>query len=316
MPEAVTYYLVYDLIGFADGDRLGSVVHFFLYDAIKILALIFLVVSFIAFLRTFVKSSSLKEKLSRMPFGVGNLFASLFGAVTPFCSCSSIPLFIGFLKAQVPLGIAFSFLITSPLVNEVAFVIMGNYFGWKLALLYVISGVLLGVIAGLVLGVLKIERHIILDEGEKREMGSVHFESFKKRFFYSLRAGYRTFKKIYPYVLGGVFIGALVHGYVPQEFFTEMIGKYGVLSVPLAVIVGVPVYAGCSTVVPVIFSITAHGIPLGTSLAFMMSIAGLSLPEAIILKRVMSMKLLGLFFGIVALGIVMIGYLFNAISSL
>ena len=151
MLENITYYVVYNLIGFADGDRLGSVVHFFLYDAIKILSLIFLVVSLIAFLRTFVKSSSLKEKLSGMPFGLGNLFASLFGAVTPFCSCSSIPLFIGFLKAQVPPGIAFSFLITSPLVNEVAFVIMGNYFGWKLAILYVVSGVLLGVIAGWIL---------------------------------------------------------------------------------------------------------------------------------------------------------------------
>ena len=306
-------YFVFEILGLPE-EGIGLVIHFFLYDAIKILFLIFLVVSFIAFFRTFVKSSSLKQHLSRLPFGVGNLFASLFGAATPFCSCSSIPLFIGFLKAQVPPGIAFSFLITSPLVNEVAFVIMGNYFGWKLALLYVISGVLLGVIAGLILGTLKIERHIILDANEVKKSNPVNFKSLKKRVLFSFGEGYKTFRKIFPYVLGGVFIGAMVHGYVPQEFFTETIGKYNVLSVPLAVIIGVPVYAGCSTVVPVIFSITAHGIPLGTSLAFMMSIAGLSLPEAIILKRVMSIKLLGLFFGIVALGIVIIGYLFNALT--
>jgi uncharacterized membrane protein YraQ (UPF0718 family) len=252
--------------------------------------------------------------MQKAKYGSGNFVAALFGSVTPFCSCSSIPLFIGFLKARIPLGIAFSFLITSPLVNEVAFVIMGGLFGWHLAFLYAVSGIALGVIGGLFLGSLKLDKEIILDEESDIKKINKMPEGFRKKMNFAIQQGFKTLKKLLPYVLVGIGIGGIIHGFVPQEFFINTIGKYSLLSVPLATFIGIPIYAGCSTVVPVIFSITANGIPLGTSLAFMMSIAGLSLPEAIILKKVMKIKLLAIFFGSVAVGIIMIGYLFNFVN--
>jgi uncharacterized protein len=294
--------------------RSTEVVNFFIYDTIKILLLIFAVVTVINFIRTFFEARMIKEKVGKLPFGLGNLAAAMFGAITPFCSCSSIPLFIGFLESGVSIGIAFSFLITSPLVNEVAFVMMGGLFGWKLAFLYALSGITLGVVSGLILGSLKMEKEIIL-ESRKEESSESHMpKNFHGKTKFALRIGFNTLKKLLPYVIIGVAIGALIHGYVPQEFFTNTIGRYKALSVPIATLIGIPIYAGCSTVVPLIFSITASGIPLGTSLALMMAIAGLSLPEGIILKRVMSMKLLLTFFSLVGIGIMIIGYLFNAIT--
>lgn len=268
-------------------------------------------VTVINFIRTFFESKQIKEKIGKLPLGVGNLAAAAFGAITPFCSCSSIPLFIGFIEARISAGIAFSFLITSPLVNEVAFVIMGGLFGWRLAILYAVTGIMLGVFGGLVIGALKMEKEIILENSEEKRKESYMPKTFHGKLQFALRIAIRTLKKLLPYVLGGVALGAVIHGYVPQEFFVNTVGRYEMLSVPIAVLVGIPIYAGCSTVVPLIFSITASGIPLGTSLAFMMAIAGLSLPEGIILKRVMTIKLLAVFFGLVAIGIIAIGYLFN-----
>lgn len=307
--------LTYDLFGLTAGTKLGSSLNFFIYDTLKIFFLIFAVVSFISFVRTFFSTSKLRNIMEKSRFGLGNLAAATFGAVTPFCSCSSIPIFIGLLKGRVPLGIAFSFLITSPLVNEVAFVLMGGMFGWNLALLYAISGILLGVMAGVILGALKMENNIILNN-DGRELEQEYLpKTFSGKLQFAILEGRKTLWKLFPYVLGGVALGAVIHGYVPSEFFENYIGKYSFLSVPLAVIIGVPIYAGCSTVVPLIFSITANGVPLGTSLAFMMAIAGLSLPEAIILKRVMKFKLLAVFFGIVSVGIMLIGYLFNFVEG-
>jgi len=294
---------------------LATAVNFFIYDSLKITFLIFAVVSGIAFIRTFLSAEKLSGLMAKSRFGIGNIAAALFGAVTPFCSCSSIPIFIGFLKARVPLGIAFSFIITSPLVNEVAFVIMGGLFGWHLALLYAIAGILLGVICGLILGALKLDKEIILNDDGKNVEPKIMPKKFVEKIKFSLNSGLRTTKRMFIYVIFGVAIGAVIHGYVPAEFFAEYIGKYSVLSVPIAVLVGIPIYAGCSTIVPLIFSITANGVPLGTSLAFMMAIAGLSLPEGIILKKVMSFKLLAYFFGLVGIGIMIIGYLFNFLEG-
>jgi len=294
-----------------EGEKLTNAVYFFVYDVMKILVLIFVVVSVIAFVRTFVDAGRLKKTMEKSRFGLGNFAASIFGAVTPFCSCSSIPIFIGFLKARMPLGIAFSFLITSPLVNEVAFVIMGGLFGWKLAAMYALAGILLGVLGGLLIGALGMDKEIILDKVKGRDLHSMVFKKFSNRLKYAASEGWKTFKKLAPYVLGGIAIGAGLHGYVPQEVFMNYVGKFDILAVPVAVLIGVPVYAGCSTVAPIIFSITAGGVPLGTSLALMMSVAGLSLPEAMILKRVMSFKLLGVFFGMVAVGIMLVGWGFN-----
>lgn len=314
MFEYIADLITYSLLGLQEGERLAESVDFFVYDVLKILFLIFFVVSFIAFVRTFFVPGKIRKVMSKMRFGSSHLLAACFGAVTPFCSCSSIPLFIGFIKARVSVGVAFSFLVTSPLVNEVAFVIMGGLFGWKLAVLYAISGILLGVFAGLLLGVFNLEKNLILEDGGKILDQDISFKGFESRVRYAFADGKKTFKKIYLYIIVGVAIGAIIHGYVPEEFFMNYVGKYELLSVPLAVILGVPIYAGCSTVAPVIFSITQNGVPLGTSLAFMMSIAGLSLPEAVMLKRVLSLRLLAVFFGIVAVGIVLIGYLFNFLS--
>jgi uncharacterized protein len=304
-------FITVQLLNLDPESSFGISVHFFIYDVVKIMFLIFAVMTVIGFIRTYLSPEKLRSFMAKSRWGMGHLAASLFGALTPFCNCSSIPLFLGFIKARVPLGIAFSYLITAPLVNEMAFIIMGGFFGWKLAIIYAATGIALGVIIGIILGKLGLEKHLILEENK----GKIHEKAMPKklsaRLHYALRETKVTLKKLWPYVLGGVAVGAGIHGYVPQEFFTNTIGQYELLSVPMAVLVGVPIYAGCSTVVPVIFSITANGVPLGTSLAFMMSIAGLSLPEAIILKRVMSMKLLALYFGVVTVGIIVIGLLFN-----
>jgi uncharacterized protein len=306
--------IVYNLLGLTEEMPQAAVLDFFIYDTIKILVLVFTVVTVIAFIRQFVDPEKTREVMKKARFGSGNLIAALFGAVTPFCSCSSIPLFISFLEARIPMGIAFSFLITSPLVNEVAFVMMGGLFGWKLAIIYAISGILLGVICGMIIGMLKMENQIILETAEEKHYEDQSAKTLKGKMHHALRVGWRTLKNLLPYIIAGVAVGAVIHGFVPHEFFVNTVGKYKALSVPIATLIGVPVYAGCSMIVPVIFSITVSGVPLGTSLAFMMAIAGLSLPEAIILKRVMSLRLLATFFGLVAIGIMIIGYLFNAIT--
>ncbi|MBN2086923.1 permease [Candidatus Peregrinibacteria bacterium] len=314
MFQYIAGIITYNLFNLTNGSKIADTVNYFFYDVFKILFLIFVVVTVIAFLRSFFDPNKFKNNLLKLPFGLGNLGAALFGAVTPFCSCSSIPLFIGFIESRLPLGIAFSFLITSPLVNEVAFVVMGGLFGWKLAFLYAFSGIVLGVAGGLIIGALKMDKEVILEDAEGKRLESKMPKTLEKKMKFALNFGWWTFKKLLPYIIVGVAIGAGIHGYVPQEFFTNTIGKFEVLSVPIATIVGVPIYAGCSTVVPIIFSITANGVPLGTSLAFMMGIAGLSLPEAVMLKRILSFKLLATFFGLVAVGIIMIGYLFNFLA--
>lgn len=315
MFEFIADFVTYDLLGLVPEDKLALTVEFFMYDVLKILALIFLVISFVGFIRTFFAPGKIKKAMSKMRFGSGNILASLFGAVTPFCSCSSIPLFMGFIKARIPMGVAFSFLITSPLVNEVAFVILGSYFGWGLAVLYALSGILLGVLAGLFIGALGMEKELLLEDDNGKVVNTDDvFKGLKMRIKYGVAEGWKTFKKILPYIIVGVGIGALIHGYVPEDFFMNYVGKYEIFAVPIAVVLGVPIYAGCSTVAPLIFTITQSGVPLGTSLAFMMSIAGLSLPEAVMLKRVISLKLLAIFFAIVTVGIIMIGYLFNSLQ--
>jgi len=310
-------WLVFSILNLEAGSKLGSSVNFFIYDTIKIYFLVIAVIAVIAFLRTFLAPNKIKEVLSRQKFGSGNLAAAFFGAITPFCSCSSIPIFIGFLKAGVPLGIAFSFLITSPLVNEIVFVMMGGMFGWKIAALYAAAGIFLGVVAGLVLGKMNLEKELILDSAQN---GGENFESsylpksLEGKIQFSLSESWSTFKKLWLYIMLGVGVGAMIHGYVPADFFKQYLGVASIWAVPIATLIGIPIYAGCSTVVPIVFAMFVQGVPLGTALAFLMAIAGLSLPEAIILKRVLSMKLLAIFFGVVAVGIILIGYLFNFVS--
>ncbi|MDP2642922.1 MAG: permease [Candidatus Peregrinibacteria bacterium] len=318
MIQAFSNFLCYSVFGLNPASKFGETVNYFIYDTVKIYLLIIAVIAVISFIRTFLPPHKIKETLSKQRFGIGNLSASILGAVTPFCSCSSIPIFIGFLKAEVPLGIAFSFIITSPLVNEVVFVLMGSTFGWTIALLYAIAGITLGVIAGLILGKMKLEKEIILkfDDNSGKKLDPEYLpKSFEGKIQYSLSESFSTLKKLWFVIALGVAIGAAIHGYVPADFFKEYLNINSLLAVPLATLAGIPIYAGCSALVPVVFSLTAQGIPLGTALAFMMAIAGLSLPEAIMLKKVMSIKLLAIFFGTVAVGIILIGYLFNFISA-
>jgi len=294
-----------------EGSKFSESLNFFIYDTVKILFLIVVVVFVVSFIKTYFSEEKIKITLAKGKFGIANLVASIFGAVTPFCSCSSIPLFIGFLKAGIPTGVAFSFLITSPLVNEVVFVLMGGTFGWKIAIIYAVTGILLGVIAGLILGKLKLKDQIIINDNNGKREEEYLPKTIKGKLEYSWKEGLKTFKKMFWYVVFGMLAGAIIHGYVPADFFEKMLNGFGFFAVPLAVLIGVPIYAGCSTVVPIIYAVTLNGVPLGTALAFMMSVAGLSLPEALIIKRVLKMKLLLIFFGIVALGIIIIGYLFN-----
>lgn len=314
MFQCISNFIAYTLLNLAEESKLTITLNYFIYSFTKILLLIFVVVFVVAFIRTFLPTSKIKALIEKAPFGVGNLISSIFGSVTPFCSCSSIPLFIGFLKAGIPSGIAFSFLITSPLVNEIAFVLMGELFGWKLAIIYALVGIFMGVVMGLILGALKMDKQIILDRKEK-EIENLP-KGFSDKLNYSYRESKKTFKKLFFYVLGGLALGAIIHGYVPQDFFANYIQKYNYLAVPVAALVGIPIYAGCSTVVPIIFGITANGVPLGTSLTFMMSIAGLSLPEGIILKRILKGKLLAIFFTMVGVGIILVGYLFNFLERI
>jgi len=214
----------------------------------------------------------------------------------------------------VPLGIAFSFIITSPLVNEVVFVLMGGTFGWKIATLYALSGIILGVVAGLLIGKMKLEKEILLkfDENAWKKIALEYLpKTLEGKLQYAFHESFRTFKKLWLVIAIGVAIGAVIHGYVPVEFFQQYLNMNSWIAVPVATLVGIPIYAGCSTLVPIVFALVAQGVPLGTALAFMMGIAGLSLPEAIMLKKIMTMKLLVLFFGTVAVGIILIGYLFN-----
>ncbi|MDO8668036.1 MAG: permease [bacterium] len=314
MIQQFANWLVYSIFHLDPASRAGSSINFFVYDTVKIYLLVLAIIAVIAFIRTFLSPHKLKETFAKQKFGIGNIAASILGAVTPFCSCSSVPIFIGFLKAEMPLGIAFSFIITSPLVNEVVFVLIGGTFGWRIATLYALAGIILGVVAGLIIGKMKLEKEIILKfDDNGGEILSLEYlpKSIEGKIQYSLNESFTTFKKLWLFIAIGVGIGALIHGYVPVDFFRHYLSINSIWAVPIATLIGVPIYAGCSTLVPIVFALTVQGIPLGTALAFMMAIAGLSLPEAIMLKRVMTMKLLAIFFGTVTLGIIIIGYLFN-----
>lgn len=316
MIQQFANWLIYTIFDLDPTSKLGANINFFVYDTIKIYLLVILIVTVIAFIRTYLPPHKIKQVLSGQRFGTGNFAASLLGAVTPFCSCSSIPMFVGFLEAEVPLGIAFSFIITSPLVNEVVFVLMGGTFGWKIAFLYALSGIVLGVVSGLIIGKMKLEKEVILDLNKRNngDTTQTYFpKSFEGKLQFALHEGFITFKKLWIVIAIGVGLGAAIHGYVPAEFFQKYLDINPFLAVPIAVLVGIPIYAGCSTLVPVVFALVGQGIPLGTALAFMMAIAGLSLPEAIMLKKVISIKLLAIFFGTVAIGIILIGYLFNSL---
>lgn len=309
-------WITFDIFNIKATTHLGTSVNFFIYDSLKIIFLLLIINYFMAIVRHYLPIEKLRNFLaSRKWFGLDYFFASAFGTITPFCSCSSIPLFIGFIEAGIPLGVTLSFLITSPLVNQVAVVLFAGLFGWKITILYVISAMLLGIFGGFVLGKLKLEKYVadyvwqIKSKKSENVSIKIPFKDLIKTFW---QEGWALTKKIIPYVLLGIAIGAAIHGYVPAGFFENYIKADNIFAVPISAIVAVPMYANAVGVIPIMQSLVEKGIPLGTAMAFMMAVVGLSLPEALILKRVMKIKLLVYFFGITTINIIIIGYLFNA----
>ena len=311
--EMVWDRLVFD--GFGLDGRLGDAVHFFLFDTGKILLLLVAVVFAAAVLRTFVSPERTRALLGGRRRGWGNLVAAGLGVATPFCSCSAVPLFIGFVSAGVPLGVTMSFLIASPMVNEVAVMLLWSTFGWKVALLYAGFGLVLAVVAGFVIGQLRPERWVEPWVLEVKAAASVEGArpSWAERFTTG-RAEVRTILgRVWPFLVGAIAVGAAIHGWVPQDFFVRYAGPSNPFAVPIAVLLGIPLYSNAAGVIPLIEALHAKGLALGTVLAFTMAVVALSLPEMILLRRVLRPRLLGLFVAVVGSGIVVVGYLFNAI---
>jgi uncharacterized protein len=312
-------WLIYNRFQIGAETHLGVALNFFVYDTIKILVLLFVIVFLMGIVNAYFPIEKLKNYLAdNKLFGLEYLFASIFGAITPFCSCSSVPLFIGFVRGGIPLGVTFSFLITSPLVNEVAVAMFLGMFGLKATLVYVISGILLGTIGGWFLGKMKLEhllsdwvKTLLTNDQVRAESYEEEKLTFRQRLPEITRSAWEIVRGVVLYVIIGIGIGAAMHGYVPENFFAQYLGSGAWWTVPLAVILAVPMYANAAGIVPVIQVFVAKGVPIGTAIAFMMATVGLSLPEATLLKKVMTMKMIGIFFGTVALFIILSGFLFN-----
>ena len=321
MIQKFANWLVYDIAGLDSASKLGSSVNFFVYDSIKILVLLFLISIFMGILNAYFPVQKLRKFLTtRKLYGTQYILASVFGAITPFCSCSSIPLFIGFVKGGIPLGVTFSFLITSPLINEVAVAVFAGAFGWKINAVYISGGLFLGTIGGYVLGKMRLEKYLSpwvqkLQDDSNTQSDSWQAEkiSFFARLPEIIRDSFAITKSVVVYVLIGIGVGAAIHGYIPAGFFENNIGKSGIWAVPLTVICAIPMYANAAGIVPVIQVFVAKGVPVGTALAFMMAVVGLSFPEAVLLKKVMDTKLILIFFGTVGGFIILLGYFFNLI---
>ena len=313
-------WLAYSLLGLAPSSALGSAVAFFLYDVPKILLLLSGMIFLITTLRTFFSAERTRQLLGGKRTGVGNVLAAGLGVVTPFCSCSAVPLFIGFVKAGVPLGVTFSFLISAPMVNEVALAMLFGMFGWQIALLYMGTGLLVAVVAGLVIGRIPNVEGGVEDFVWEMPAGSSTAEpgekmSWGERFAIGWEGTKEIVAKVWLYVVLGIAIGALIHGYVPEDALAGILGAEAWWSVPLAVIIGVPMYSNAAGMIPVVEALIGKGAALGTALAFMMAVVALSLPEMIILRRVLKLRLIGAFVAVVAGGIMLTGYLFNFILS-
>ena len=312
-------WLIYVIFGIDPETRLGEALDFFVYDTVKIVLLLFLISMVMGMVNAYFPVERLRNYLNSHKFyGLQYLLASLFGAITPFCSCSSIPLFIGFVKGGIPLGVTFSFLITSPLVNEVAVAMFAGTFGWKVTIIYVVSGILLGTIGGFILGKMNLEKHLSPWVLQIQQMASGTQEEFAdvkltliQRMPQIIKEALGIIKGVILYVIIGIGIGAAMHGYVPEGFFEQYLSGNHWYAVPLAVLLAVPMYANAAGIVPVVEVFVAKGVSLGTALAFMMSVVGLSLPEATMLQKVMNIRLILVFFGTVATAIMLLGCLFN-----
>jgi uncharacterized membrane protein YraQ (UPF0718 family) len=307
-------WLTYTIIGLLQGSPLASSVNFFIYDSIKVTLLLAVIVFSVAIIRTYITPQKVKKWVAGRTEGVGNVVAAVLGIPTPFCSCSAVPLFIGFVESGVPLGITFSFLIASPLINEVAAAMLLAMFGWQIALIYIVSGLIIAIVAGIIIGRLHLESEVeefvykckLHDLAEKTM-------NWKERLTFAKNESREITLKVLPYILIGIAIGAVIHGYAPADFLVNIAGKNNPLAVPIAVLIGIPLYSNAAGMIPIMEVLTAKGMAMGTALAFMMAVIGLSLPEMIILRKVIKIKLLVIFAGILFVAFTLTGYLFNAI---
>ena len=307
-------YVVYDLFKLSEGAQLSGALEFFIYDTIKIFMLLAVIIFAISFVRSFFPSEKTRKILSHKKEFIGNILAAFLGVATPFCSCSAVPLFIGFIEGGVPLGVTFSFLISSPMVNEVAVVLLWGLFGWKITAIYIGTGLSVAMLGGYTIGKLKLENWVE-EYVYKMKMGesqSVLTQTFKERVQYAKWNTKDILGKVWFFVLIAIGIGGFIHGYVPEDFLTKFAGN-GFFAVPIAVLVGVPLYSNAAGVIPIVYALMSKGLSLGTVLAFMMAVTALSLPEMIILRKVLKVKLLTIFVGIMTVTIMGVGYLFNAI---
>ena len=314
--EKITYWLVFDLINLPIDSHLTNAISFFIFEVPKVMLLLVLIVFIVGIIRSYFSPERTRKMLGGKKLFAGNVLGSFLGIVTPFCSCSAVPLFLGFVESGVPLGVTFSFLIAAPMINEIAVVLLLGLFGWKTAILYMSTGLIIAMISGYTIGKLKLEKYV---EDWVYEIKAVHNETkaekinFRQRISSGIDLVKEIVGRIWIYIVIGIAVGAAIHGYVPENFMAGLMGKSAWWSVPIAVLIGVPMYSNAAGIIPIVQALLEKGAALGTVLAFMMSVIGLSLPETIILKKVLKMPLIFVFIGIVASGIIIVGFIFNLI---
>lgn len=313
--QVIADFLTYTALGLLPESKLGSAVNFFIFDTVKILILLMIIIYAITFIRSYFPPEKIKKILSHTKGNqvVGHVLAALLGIVTPFCSCSAVPLFIGFVEAGIPLGVTFSFLIAAPMVNEIAVGLLYGLFGWKIMLIYILSGEIIAVIGGMIIGRMKMEKFVEAYVYEMQNIPSMEIVEpcMKDRLYDAWIFTRDLIKRIWIYVLIGIAIGGFIHGWIPAGTLAQYAGKDNPFAVPIAVLIGIPLYSNAAGVIPLVSELTRTGVSMGTALSFMMAVTALSLPEAILLKQVLKPRLLVIFFGVVGIGIIFTGYLFN-----
>ena len=312
MLQELANLIVYQWAGLVPGTMLGEALNFFVYDTMKIFLMLTVIIFGVSLLRSYFPAERTKKILSHKRELYGNVVAAMLGIVTPFCSCSAVPVFIGFIESGVPLGITFSFLISSPMVNEVALVLLWGLLGWKIALLYIVSGVSIAIVAGYLIGKFKLE-HLVEEYVYQMKVGDLEIaeQTFADRINYARDYTKEILKKVWLYVVIAIGIGGFIHGYAPEDFLIQYASKDNIWAVPLAVLIGVPLYSNAAGVIPIVTALIEKGMSIGTALAFMMAVTALSFPEMIILRNVLKPKLIAIFAAIMAIAITFTGYLFN-----
>jgi len=312
--QEIADFIVFQLFRMTPGKHLTETIRFFIYEVPKVMMLLVLIIFVVGIIRTYFSPEKTRKALEGKPLFVGNVMASALGIVTPFCSCSAIPLFLGFVEAGIPLGVTFSFLIAAPMINEVALVLLIGLFGWKVALIYVLTGLTIAILAGFILEKLNLKKYVadwVYQTHAKHTLEQDDALTFNQRISEGGKVVREIVGKIWIYILVGIAVGAGAHGFVPDEYLAGALGSQNWYSVPLAILVGIPLYSNAAGIIPIVSVLIEKGVTIGTALAFMMSVIGLSLPEIIILKKVLKWQLIGVFIGVVAVGIVIVGLIFN-----